>query len=145
MSSAYDHRGRPTYKGMIGPLTLLEDLGEIDYDALLEKLIERIAPLLEKKNYYPRQYAKLILARFISRGLVDTRKELGIVYHVLTKKGEARLAQLRLKSFRRSTEVWDGKWRFPSLRWILDSYLVSNAAKGNATCHPRPRLNDERI
>jgi len=109
--AVYDFKGRRLYKGAPSLLTLLEELGEVDYDALLEKLVDKLEPLLEGKKYRARQHARITIDRLCERGLIERRNKGKHAYHVLTKKGKTHLARARLKDHRNQREPWDGKWR----------------------------------
>lgn len=111
MGSVYDHRGRRRYKGTACPLTVLEDLGEVDFGKLVDVVAEKFEKLFDHKRYYARQYGKRTIQRLCQRGMIKAIRQGSLTVYALTAKGRQHLSRIRLSEFRVEGADWDGKWR----------------------------------
>ncbi len=111
MSKGYDHRGRRTYKGAVCALTILQDLGELRPEDIIEGVVKILTTIEGLKDRYARRYTKQMIGRLCDQGFIEVIKMKGAVFNVLTERGKKKLAQLKLGNFKGLQSPWDGKWR----------------------------------
>ena len=96
-------------------LTTLRAVGVLTVALLAPKALQAFANLgLIDSSYDRGRYMRTVVRRLQRQGFIEFKKEKGITYARITKKGEAELRGYRFDEYRDSYEQpkkWDKKWR----------------------------------